>query len=309
MNTEHLRYILIIDEYQSINKAAKTLYMTQSTLSKVLQKVEDSIGIKIFVRNNRGVEATEEGRIFIRRIKSTLKALDDIERDYFDAYNAPKDLVNIIIGSHRSTPALDAFLRFYLHGCLESKHINLEFYEDSLNNIISGVCDNIINLGVLSYVSSREDDVLTRCNQNNLNSVLLHDGSLYMQISESHPLAHREKVWIDELKDYTQITFSDENFAGINYCSNVEEHSWKHQEKRIVTNSRGVLRTLILNSDGYYLGNNAKCELLDKQGTVCIPVADYPYTVKTAYIYRKSCELTKEERRYISYLKEVFEKV
>ncbi|MBQ3292507.1 MAG: hypothetical protein IJH43_09150 [Mogibacterium sp.] len=110
------------------------------------------------------------------------------------------------------------------------------------------------------------------------------------------------------MKPYLHISFSDEDLSGINYCSNIHAFDWRSQNKRILTNSRGALRSLILNSDGYYLGNNAQCELLGLENSVSIPVLDYPYTIKTAYIYRNERKITEEERIYMKLLRQIFDK-
>ena len=108
MNTEYLRYVLAIDEHQSINKAAKAMYISQPTLSRILQTIEDDAGFTIFRRTNRGVETTDAGKTFIRRVRHMLAEIDQIQKDYFEHDDLPEDTVKLIIGSHRSSPALDA---------------------------------------------------------------------------------------------------------------------------------------------------------------------------------------------------------
>lgn len=308
MNTEYLRYILVINEHRSINKAAKALYITQPTLSRILQSIEDSTGITIFTRNNRGVEVTEDGETFIKRIHNMLAVVDQMQHDYFDVNDEPEDMVKLIIGAHRSSPALDAFIRYYKLRCQEAKHVNLVFQEEVAEEVIDGVSKGLLDLGVIHFISSRENDVLEICNGMNLVCAQIDDGYLYAQISSEHPLAVKETIRIKDLKPYTHITFSDEDLSGINYCSNISKFDWHTQNKRIVTNSRGALRSLIINSNGYYLGNNAQCELLDLEGAVSIPISDYPYTVKTAYIYTKDRELTEEERIYIKCVSDIYRK-
>lgn len=306
MNTEYLRYILTVDECKSINKAAKRLYIAQPTLSRILLNMEESIGITIFNRNNRGVEVTSEGEVFIKRIKSMLTELDQLENDYFKADDNPDDLSKLIVGAHRSSPALDAFIRYYTEKCKNSMHVNLVFNEEVASDIIEDVGNNILDLGVIHYISSKENEILQKCNDYNLNCILISDDALYVQIKNTHPLAKKKSIKIEDLKPYTHVDFSDDNLSGVNYCSNIAKFNWKVQKKRFLTNSRGALRTFILNSDGYYLGNNAQCELLTLQDTVSIMVEDYPYTVKTAYIYHRNRELTEDERIYLKYLSQIY---
>jgi DNA-binding transcriptional LysR family regulator len=308
MNTEYLRYVLAIDEHQSINKAAKALYISQPTLYRILQTIEDDAGFTIFRRTNRGVETTDAGKTFIRRVRHMLAEIDQIQKDYFEHDDLPEDTVKLIIGSHRSSPALDAFIRYYKLRCLDAQSVNLAIQEGMADSIIEGVNKGVLDLGVISYVSIKENEILSKCKQYNICCNLLDDSPLCMQVSIDHPLASKTHVETSDLKPYLHITFSDEDLSGINYCSNIHAFDWRSQNKRILTNSRGALRSLILNSDGYYLGNNAQCELLGLENSVSIPVLDYPYTVKTAYIYRNERKVTEEERIYMKLLREVFNK-
>ncbi len=58
MEYNYLRYITKIVEMGSMSKAANSLFMSQSTLSKSINLMEKQIGYKIFERNNRGVQLT-----------------------------------------------------------------------------------------------------------------------------------------------------------------------------------------------------------------------------------------------------------
>ena len=66
MKLEYIEYVANIEKYHSINKAAKEMFFSQPFLSGVLKSLEDELGYALFVRNNRGVELTEEGKEFLR---------------------------------------------------------------------------------------------------------------------------------------------------------------------------------------------------------------------------------------------------
>lgn len=305
MNTEYLRYMVTINEYKSISKAAKELFVSQSTLSRIVQNIENNIGITIFNRTNRGVTVTSEGEMFLNRAKSMIAELDKFENDYFQALYAPDQGNTLLIGAHRSTPAVEAFIEYYNTRCKDSKNLNLLFHEEPLDDIIEKVVCGNLDLGIIHYISSKEDELLRRCNALNLSCVILKTTPFCLQVRDGHPFSTRESIDLDELKPYVQVCFSDEDFTGINYCTSDERVTWNVDRRRVVTNSRGVLRTIVMNTDCYYIGNNWRCKLLDSENIVCVPIGSYPYTIKTAYIFHKNRELSKEERIYISILKDI----
>ena len=51
MNIQQLEYILAVDTYRHFAKAAEHCRVTQPTLSMMIQKLEDELGIKLFDRN------------------------------------------------------------------------------------------------------------------------------------------------------------------------------------------------------------------------------------------------------------------
>ena len=71
----HVELIAELDDCRSILKAAKRLSLTQPTVTKALQDVESTLGVKLFVRSNRGLEPTAYGDIFARHAKIVLAQL------------------------------------------------------------------------------------------------------------------------------------------------------------------------------------------------------------------------------------------
>jgi DNA-binding transcriptional LysR family regulator len=71
----HLELIAEIYDCRSILKASKRLSLTQPTVTKALQDVETTLGLKLFERTNRGIEPTEYGEIFARHAKVLLAQL------------------------------------------------------------------------------------------------------------------------------------------------------------------------------------------------------------------------------------------
>ena len=59
------KYIYAVYEEKSFSKAAKKLYITQSSLSATVKKPENKLGFLVFDRSKSPVELTREGKIFI----------------------------------------------------------------------------------------------------------------------------------------------------------------------------------------------------------------------------------------------------
>ena len=66
MTLLQIRYVLVIAEAGSMNKAAEMLYVTQPTLTSALRDLEQELGITIFYRSKRGIQLSGDGVEFLQ---------------------------------------------------------------------------------------------------------------------------------------------------------------------------------------------------------------------------------------------------
>lgn len=78
METRHIQFLNAVAEAGSISAASRTLGMTQSALSKIVARVEDELGARLFDRRARGVELNSYGRVFLERVNRIGMEMDDL---------------------------------------------------------------------------------------------------------------------------------------------------------------------------------------------------------------------------------------
>ncbi len=81
-NSNLLRMFIVVAEEGSITKASEKLYISQPAITKAIKELEAEMGGKLFVRKNRGVELTTEGKNIFEKAKPLMKELDGLY-DYF----------------------------------------------------------------------------------------------------------------------------------------------------------------------------------------------------------------------------------
>jgi len=72
MNLQQLFYIISVAETRSFAKAAVKNAITQPSLSTMVQKLEEELGVKIFDRSHQPVSVTREGEVILNRARSIL---------------------------------------------------------------------------------------------------------------------------------------------------------------------------------------------------------------------------------------------
>ena len=65
MTLTQLRYAITVANSDSMNEAARNLFISQPSLSAAIKELEEEAGIEIFRRTNRGISVTPEGEEFI----------------------------------------------------------------------------------------------------------------------------------------------------------------------------------------------------------------------------------------------------
>ncbi|HNG89248.1 MAG TPA: LysR family transcriptional regulator, partial [Saprospiraceae bacterium] len=80
MNFQQLEYIIAVERHRHFGRAAEACHITQPTLSMMVQKLEDELGVKIFDRARQPVMPTAAGLMVIeqaRRILHEVARLQD----------------------------------------------------------------------------------------------------------------------------------------------------------------------------------------------------------------------------------------
>lgn len=100
MEIRTLRYFLAIAREENMTRAAELLHVTQPTLSKQMQHLEEELGKKLFRRHSFSIELTEEGMLLRKRAEDLLSMADKISAEF----SAMDDMVggNIYFGCAES---------------------------------------------------------------------------------------------------------------------------------------------------------------------------------------------------------------
>ena len=72
-----LRAFLSVADFGSFRVASENLHLSQSALSRRIDKLESALGVKLFSRTTRKVELTTVGRAFVPRAQNVMRELED----------------------------------------------------------------------------------------------------------------------------------------------------------------------------------------------------------------------------------------
>jgi DNA-binding transcriptional LysR family regulator len=110
---DELRYFLLIAEQGTFTKAAKRAHLSQPALTAAIQRLEDSMGARLFDRGRGGVRLTAAGEALVPHARAVLTSLADGRRAVQEVLTLQAGEVRIGAGATSCTyllpPLLAAF--------------------------------------------------------------------------------------------------------------------------------------------------------------------------------------------------------
>ena len=108
MEIKQLKYFVVAADVGSFSEAAKVLYTTQSSISKVIASLEKELGYKLFKREKNGISLTQEGYIFHEKASSLVSEFDSLKNS---SLKRQKNMVRI--SANHSSWLANCFSEFY----------------------------------------------------------------------------------------------------------------------------------------------------------------------------------------------------
>lgn len=113
MNISDLTCILTIAEERSISKAAKKLFMAQSSLSQSLQEMEAELGGRLFVRTSTGVRLTPAGEQMVAYARDALVDYRQLKNKVQDTEELKAGKVELGVSTFRGSYLIPKVLSLF----------------------------------------------------------------------------------------------------------------------------------------------------------------------------------------------------
>lgn len=81
-NLELYKVFYVVAKNKHMTKASEELHISQPAISQSIKKLEEELGGTLFIRSNKGMELTSEGKMFYDYIKSALELIQNAENEF-----------------------------------------------------------------------------------------------------------------------------------------------------------------------------------------------------------------------------------
>ena len=185
MNLSQLQYFKTVVEVNNLTKASHQLYVTQSTLTKSIKRMQDELGGKLFDRDGKKIILNENGRICYEWICDTLQKYDAVKTAVANTEEEPANAINVAISaSHFTQPCIFGFMKDNPENIVNE----IYFESDCFPQIVQDPEVDVVisTLDLPEKTGNTETAVLCR-------------ERLFLMVSAEHPLAGRENCSIHEV--------------------------------------------------------------------------------------------------------------
>ena len=151
VDLELYRVFYTVAKNKHMTKASEELHISQPAISQSIKKLENQLEGTLFLRSNKGMELTEEGKMFYEYVKGALELINNAENEFTSFKDLSKGEVKIGCSTTLTKLILIDTLKEFHN---EYPNININITNDLTSNLI-----NDLKLGKLDFVIFNESNI------------------------------------------------------------------------------------------------------------------------------------------------------
>lgn len=238
MNLRDLSYLVAVAELRNFSQAAEHCAISQPTLSTQIKKVEDYLGIPVFVREKNGVGVTEAGKQIVSIARKILADVQQIRQIAAHASDPYRSMLSLGAFPSLANYVLPEYVFRIKQHYLDLK---MQLVEEKTHSLIELLLDMKLDAALLALPVEHEA----------LECRTLFEDPFTLAVCADHPLAQLDEVDLNQI-DKENLLLLDEGHClrdqALNLCdpSRFVEHDFR-------ASSLETLRFMVKNGVGVTL--------------------------------------------------------
>lgn len=265
MTLQQLRYVVKVAETGNLTKAAQELFISQPSLTNAVAKLEKEMNITIFSRTNKGISATTEGTDFLSYARQVLEQAELLENKFLRHEDAsPRFCVSCQHYSFAVNAMVDVIKQF------DAYAYDFTLRETQTYEIITDVAHFVSEIGII-FLTEKNRDVLMRfIKKYNLVVDKLFTAPPHVFICDTHPLAKKKSLTLEDLEDYPYLSFEQGKYNSFYFSEEIL--STIEHRKNIRVRDRATLFNLVIGLNGYTVSSGVISTALNGDRIVARPL-------------------------------------
>ena len=199
MELRVLRYFLTAVNEGNITRAADILHVTQPTLSRQLIELENELGATLLIRGKRSLTLTDDGMLFKQQAEEIVELADKAEQTFTGKNEAISGVISLGASEALGGRVLARYMKQFLK---KYPDVRFDLYNEMADNIKDKLEKGLLDLGLLLEPVDTKKYEFLRLSQKESWGILLR---------KDHPLAKKDKIYVQDLREYPLILPKREN--------------------------------------------------------------------------------------------------
>jgi LysR family transcriptional regulator, transcription activator of glutamate synthase operon len=196
LELRQLQYFVKVAKLQHVTQAAEELHVAQSAVSRQIHRLEEELGVRLFMQKGRNVQLTPVGQLFLRRAESLLTDLDRAVMEIHEFLDPEVGEIRLGFphshGYHIVPRVVSAFRKLH-------PNVKFRFRQGMYASLIRDVAEGEVDLAFISPYPEKNDLVT--------GEIILTEELLAI-LPDNHPLAMEDAIDLEQLKEETFVLFS-----------------------------------------------------------------------------------------------------
>lgn len=295
MTLQQLKYVVTVAEKGTISQAAKTLFITQPSLTKSIKELENEMHIRIFERTNKGIIISNRGDEFLAYARQVLEQANLLEEKFL---NVKKQRPIFSVSTQHYSFAVNAFVDVIKE--FDAEQYDFTLRETQTYEIIEDISRLKSEIGVLFTSATNQEILLKLIDQNGLSFEELFTVKPHVFISSKHPLAHKKSIRLEELEEYPYLSFEQGEYNSFYFSEEIL--STFDRKKNIKVRDRATLFNLAIGLNGYTVSSGIISKELNGENIIARPLC-VDEDMCIGFIRQKEMPLSELGKAYVMGLK------
>jgi DNA-binding transcriptional LysR family regulator len=299
MNMKQMEYIIAVAEEGGVTEAAKKLYISQPSLSQVIQTVEKEIGVPLFNRRTLPFTLTYAGKRYISMAKTILACKKAFLNEINDITEGTKG--QIIIGS--SPKKKRQILPYIIPEFVKQfPDVKITLYEDTHINLVEMLLQSKVELAFINSVLPRNKELAyLDLFSEHLVLAVAKSSAVAKRLTEKYLRPKKKAVPLNEVKDERFILLHQNHYSRKAADRMFDEMGIK-PNIFLETHDSDLARELAAHNVGITIvaQTNLGARIEPESSSLAYFPIDTQYAVRSfAIAYKKDTYLSKAHRRFI----------
>lgn len=156
IDLELYRVFYVVAKNKHMTKASEELCISQPAISQSIKKLEDQLGGTLFIRSNKGMELTSEGKMFFDYVKGALELINNAENEFTSFKDLSKGEIKIGASTTLTKLVLMDTIKNFHH---DFPNININITNDLTSNLIIDLQKGKLDFVIFNEGSVKETNI------------------------------------------------------------------------------------------------------------------------------------------------------